>query len=453
MRDLDTICGISTQIGESGISIIRISGNGGLNILSKIFKTKKNVDILSMASYTMKHGFIVDDRGETIDEVIVSYMRGPKSFTAEDVVEINCHGGIVSVNRVLKEVLKCGARLSDRGEFTKRAFLNGRIDLSQAEAVFDIISSKTDLSMDSALKQSMGSISYEIQSLREELISIIAHIEATVDFPEDDIEEITCGKVKELLIPIIDKVNELIHSFEVGRIVREGIKVAIIGKPNVGKSSLLNALLKEDRAIVTEVPGTTRDTIEELINIDGLLIKIIDTAGIRNTSDVVEKIGVDISFKKIDESDLVLLIIDSKFGICNEDEIILNYIDSKKHILVFNKIDLINKSDFNYDKNSVLISAKTGEGIDDLKNKIYELFLLGEVKNKKVSITNVRHSDVLIRASMHLNEAMLILKDVYSIDLASIDLRNAWTVLGEITGDSIKEEIIDEIFSKFCLGK
>lgn len=453
MREFDTICGISTQIGEAGISIVRISGDNALKILFKIFRNKSNEEILIMQPYQMKYGYIIDlEDKNIIDEVLVSFMASPKSYTCEDVVEINCHGGIVAVNKVLKEVIKSGARLADNGEFTKRAFLNGRIDLSQAEAVQDIITSKTNLSMESALAQSLGNINKEIKGLRNEILALIANIEATVDFPEDDIEEITGEKVLEGVNDIINRVEQLIKSFDIGKVVRDGIKVSLIGKPNVGKSSLLNVLLNEERAIVTNIPGTTRDTIEEYININGLLIKIIDTAGIRETKDEVEKIGVDITRKKIDESDLVLLVLDSTEGITKEDESILNYVKQKKHIILFNKCDLLNEPVKNENKR-IYISAKMGYGIDDLKDMIYNLFLNKQIKRNDVNITNKRHEDVLIRTLTHLNSAATTLKDKYSIDFASIDLRNAWEVLGEITGETLKEDLLDEIFSRFCLGK
>ncbi len=453
MRDLDTICAIATQIGESGISIIRLSGSNSTNILSKLFRNKKNQTVRSFEPFTMKYGFIVDQDDENIiDEVLISFMKSPKSYTCEDVVEINCHGGIMAVNKILKEVIKSGARLADPGEFTKRAFLNGRIDLTQAEAVQDIILSKTDLSIKSAIDQSLGSINKEIKLYRNELLSLIAHIEATVDFPEDDIEEITGETILKNLLIMENNINDLIKSFEVGKIIREGIKVSIIGKPNVGKSSLLNVLLKEERAIVTSIPGTTRDTIEEFVNINGLLIKIIDTAGIRETKDVVEKIGVDISKKKIDESDLVLFILNALEGMTEDDKSILKYINLKKHILVFNKADLLN-TPYHNENNTVYISCKDSIGIDDLRNIIFNMFLNKEIKKTDINITNERHKDILIRALVQIKSAMKALDNKYSIDVASIDLRNAWSILGEISGDTLKENLIDEIFSKFCLGK
>ncbi|MCL2322349.1 MAG: tRNA uridine-5-carboxymethylaminomethyl(34) synthesis GTPase MnmE [Oscillospiraceae bacterium] len=451
MRDFDTICAIATQIGESGISIIRLSGAHSLGILFKIFRNKKFGTIEEFKPYTIKYGFIVDNEN-VIDEVLVSYMRSPKSYTAEDVVEINCHGGIIAADKIVKEVIKNGARLAEPGEFTKRAFLNGRIDLTQAEAIQDIIISKTDLSMDSAMKQSLGSINDEIKLIRAEILSFIAHIEAIVDFPEDDMEEIASEKLLCDISILADKIDALIKSFEFGKVIREGIKVSIIGKPNVGKSSLLNVLLNEERAIVTDIPGTTRDAIEELLNINGLLIKIIDTAGLRETKDVVEKIGVNVAKKKIDESDLVLFVLDASEGMTDEDIIILDYISLKKHILVMNKCDLLSKV-YNDEKDIVYISAKEHIGINALKDKIYNLFLNKEIKYGGTDITNKRHADILIRGLAQLNCAKETLLNKYPIDLVSIDLRNSWSILGEISGDTLNENIIDEIFSKFCLGK
>jgi tRNA modification GTPase len=312
MKEFDTIAAVSTVLGEGGISIIRVSGDKCLGIVDSIFKAKNGKNLSDMKPYTMRYGHIIEkETGDILDEVLVSFMKGPRSFTAEDTVEINCHGGVTPTKKVLQEVIKAGGRLAEPGEFTKRAFLNGRIDLSQAEAVIDIIRSKTELSMKSAVLQSEGRVSKEINSLRNKLLQIIAHIEATVDFPEEDLEEITGNEVKKDLMEIEKDIDRLLDTADEGKILREGLNVVIVGKPNVGKSSLLNALLMEKRAIVTEVPGTTRDVIEEYINLDGVPIKIVDTAGIRETEDIVEKIGVQKSKEKINESDLVILMLDS----------------------------------------------------------------------------------------------------------------------------------------------
>ncbi|KYH28037.1 MULTISPECIES: tRNA uridine-5-carboxymethylaminomethyl(34) synthesis GTPase MnmE [Clostridium] len=459
MKEFDTIAAIATNLGESGISIIRVSGDKALKIVSSIFKGKNDKKLDDIKTYTMRYGFIIDkDTGETLDEVIVSYMKGPRSFTAEDTVEINCHGGVVVTKRILEEVIKAGARIAEPGEFTKRAFLNGRIDLSQAEAVIDIIRAKTELSAKSALEQSNGKISREIKELRHGLLEIIASIEATVDYPEDDLEEVTSEKAKAQVEDILKSVEALLNSADEGKILREGLNTVIVGKPNVGKSSLLNALLMESRAIVTEVPGTTRDIIEEYISIDGIPIKIVDTAGIRETEDVVERIGVEKSREKIESADLVVLVLDASRKIDEEDKEVIEFIKDKKYIVLLNKTDL----ELQIDKDSIKdlnsdyiieISAKTGEGLDKFKQVIKELFFRGEVTAKEVMITNARHKEALIRTRESLISAIGALDNTFAIDLASIDLRNAWRSLGEINGDTVEEDIIDTIFSKFCLGK
>lgn len=459
VKEFDTIAAIATPVGEGGISIIRVSGDKALEIVNNIFIPKSGNDILNMKPYTMKYGNIISiESKEIIDEVIISFMKGPKSFTAEDTVEINCHGGLFSTNMVLQEVIRTGARLAEPGEFTKRAFLNGRIDLSQAEAVIDLINSKTEASMKAAVYQAEGRLSKEILKLRDELLEMIAHIEATVDYPEDDLEEVTSENSINNLNSIIKRIDYLITSADEGKIIREGLKTVIIGKPNVGKSSLLNALLEEKRAIVTEVAGTTRDIIEEYINISGIPIKIIDTAGIRHTEDVVEKIGIEKSKEKLEEADLIIFMIDANSKFDKEDLEIINYIRNKKYILLLNKVDLNYKIDMDT-LNSELhgeiiqISAKTGYGIDKLKNKIKNLFFKGEISKNELVITNIRHKEALINAKAQCISAVEALKNTCAIDLASIDLRNAWYSLGQITGDTVEEDLIDKIFKNFCLGK
>lgn len=459
MKEFDTIAAIATVLGEGGISIIRISGSKSLDIVDSIFKGKNNRNLSDIKPYSMRYGFIIEKGTEDVlDEVLVTYMKGPRSYTAEDTVEINCHGGVTPTKRIFQEIIKAGARVAEPGEFTKRAFLNGRIDLSQAEAVIDIIRAKTELSMKSAVLQSNGRISKEINSLRNRLLQIIAHIEATVDFPEDDLEEVTSNQVSIQIENIINEVNELLITADEGKILREGLNVVIVGKPNVGKSSLLNALLKEQRAIVTEVPGTTRDVIEEYINLDGVPIKIIDTAGIRETEDIVEKIGVEKSKEKIMEADLIIFMIDLSRELDDEDKEIMDYIRDKKYIVLLNKSDLENKVvkeeliGLNL-KYIIESSAKSGKGLDELKDSIKELFFKGEVKNQDIIITNARHKEALIRAKESLSSALDTLNNTLAIDLSSIDIRNAWSKLGEITGDTLEEDIIDKIFSEFCLGK
>lgn len=458
MKDFDTIGAISTSIGEGGIAIVRISGDKAKDVVEKIFQAKNGKSIKDMKSYTMKYGYIIDENNNHIDEVIVSFMKGPRSFTAEDTIEINCHGGVVATNKVLEQVIKQGVRLAEPGEFTKRAFLNGRIDLSQAEAVIDIINAKTDLSMKSALMQSEGAISKEIQGLRGKLLSTIAHIEATVDYPEDDLEEVTAEMAIKDLEAIKKEIKEFIETAEEGKILREGLSTVIVGKPNVGKSSLLNALTRENRAIVTDIPGTTRDVIEEYINISGIPIKIIDTAGIRETDDVVEKIGVERSRAKINDADLIILILDSSNDLSEEDKEIINHISNKKYMILLNKSDLnskitqINLENINC-KNIYSISAKTGEGIDKVRSAIKDMFFKGEISTNNIIITNTRHKEALLRTYECVESAIDTLNHTFAIDLASIDIRNAWTFLGEITGDSLEENIIDKIFKDFCLGK
>lgn len=459
MKEFDTIVAISTGVIESGISIIRISGEKALPIIEKIFTGKNGRSIKDIKPYTLRYGHIIELKSKNIiDEVLVSYMKGPRSFTAENTIEINCHGGIISSKRILQEVIKAGARLAEPGEFTKRAFLNGRIDLSQAEAVMEIIRAKTDSAMKAAIVQSEGGISKEITSLREELLNIIAHIEATVDFPEEDLEESIAGDVKVQITDIIESIDQLLATADDGKIIRDGISVVIVGKPNVGKSSIMNLLLKENRSIVTDIPGTTRDVIEEYLNIDGIPVRLIDTAGIRETEDVIEKIGVEKTRSKIDEGDLIILTLDLSRNIDDEDKMIINYIKNKKYIVILNKTDLNKKLDLNelaeLDQSHIInFSAKEGSGLDELKKELKSLFLSNSIEPTNLYITNVRHKEALLRAKENLEISLDTLKNTLAIDLASIDIKNAWINLGEITGETLNEDIINKIFSEFCLGK
>ena len=459
MKEFDTICGIATPLGEGGISIIRVSGSDSLKVINKIFKGKNSSDILDMKSYTMRYGYICDiDSKVEIDEVIISYMKGPRSFTAEDVVEVNCHGGVVSTGRVLEEIIKAGARIAEPGEFTKRAFLNGRIDLSQAEAVMDIIRAKTDFSMKSAVMQSNGALSKELGKLREYMLNTLALIEYSVDFTEDDEEpdETIPIRVQEQLTVAIEDMKKLLEGANEGRIIRDGLKLAIIGKPNVGKSSLLNCLLKEKRAIVTDIPGTTRDIIEEFISLDGIPVKITDTAGIRETEDEVEKIGVEKSREKIDEADLVVLMLDSSRPLEDEDREIIEKVKDKKYVVLMNKNDLekkISDEDIKELKNIIYISAKTGFGIDELKEKVKDLFFNGEVDSESMIISNNRHKQALYRALENCEEALDRVKSNEYLDLISIYVTSALKALGEITGSELEEDLINKIFSEFCVGK
>ncbi|GFZ33332.1 tRNA modification GTPase MnmE [Clostridium zeae] len=458
MKEFDTIAAVATALGEGGISIIRISGNKSLDIVSKIFRGKSNLSILEMKPYTMRYGNIVDSKQEIVDEVIISYMKGPKSFTAEDTVEINCHGGVTSTNRVLQEVIKSGARLAEPGEFTKRAFLNGRIDLTQAEAVIDIIRAKTDLSMKSAMIQSQGVLSREINSLREKLLNVLALIEFAVDFTEDD-EEPDASipiRVGENIQSVINEVNRLLSSADEGKIIRDGLSMVIVGKPNVGKSSLLNTLLREKRAIVTNIPGTTRDVIEEYINLDGIPIRIIDTAGIRETEDEVERIGVQRSKEKINEADIIVFMVDASRGLDSEDREILDFIKDKKYITLCNKIDLdknIATNDLDVLSNSIEISTVTGYGIDSLKDKIKDMFFKGHIDSESVIITNTRHKQALYRAKENCEVALNQVKNNEYLDLISIYVTTGLRALGEITGSELEEDLVNKIFSDFCVGK
>ena len=459
MKEFDTICAIATALGEGGISIIRISGDQALNIAAKVFKAKNDFDIKNMKTYTMKYGQICDvNTGDIIDEVIISFMKGPRSFTAEDVIEINCHGGVISTNKVLETVIKAGARLAEPGEFTKRAFLNGRIDLSQAEAVIDIIHAKTDLAMKSAVMQSTGYLSKEINRLAEYLLNVLALVEFAVDFTEDD-EEIDPSiplKVQDSLEKGICEMKTLLKAADEGKIIREGLSLAIVGKPNVGKSSLLNALLKEKRAIVTDIAGTTRDIIEEYINLDGIPVKIIDTAGIRDTEDVVEKIGVERSKEKLEQADLVLFVLDSSRELDQEDKEIINNIKNKKSMVILNKIDLEQKIDMDMlvDFNNIIkISAKEEIGIEQLKDKVKELFFSGKIDTESLIISNSRHKQALYRALENAEIALDRVKKNEYLDLISIYVTSALKALGEITGSEIEEDLVNKIFGDFCVGK
>lgn len=456
MREFDTIAAISTAIGESGVSIIKISGEKSKEITSRIFRLKNGRNFMDMKPWTLGYGHIVDiDTHEHIDEVIVSYFRGPRSFTAEDVVEINCHGGRVPSERVLRTLFLAGARPAEPGEFTKRAFLNGRLDLSQAEAVIDIINSKTELSMKAAISQSEGKLSGEIREIRNALLNILAFIEVTVDFPEEDLEFTTGEEVTGKLDGIIHRVDRLLRTAEEGKIIRDGLKVVIIGKPNVGKSSLLNALLMENRAIVTDVPGTTRDVIEEYLNIDGIPVILTDTAGIRETEDVVERIGVDRSKVKLEQADLVVLLLDKSRPLDREDLDILDFIGDRKRITLLNKTDLEERLDYNGADltDAISISALNGFGIEELKGRIKELFFHGKLQVEDYAVTNNRHKEALIRAKEKMVEARDAIVNGISLDLAAIDINSAWNHFGEITGDTLQEDLVDKIFSDFCIGK
>ncbi|WP_058486395.1 tRNA uridine-5-carboxymethylaminomethyl(34) synthesis GTPase MnmE [Defluviitalea phaphyphila] len=457
----DTIAAISTPMGTGGIGIVRISGKDAISIVNNIFQSKTKKDLLKVKSHTIHYGHIIDkDKKSIIDEVLVMVMRAPNTYTKEDVIEINCHGGIISVRKVLEQVLKMGARMAEPGEFTKRAFLNGRIDLSQAEAVIDVITAKTDVSLNTAINQLNGNLSLKINEIRNTLLEIMAHIEASIDYPEYDIEELNYDTLKNNIENIKNKINLLIETTSSGKIIKEGVKTVIVGKPNVGKSSLLNALLREQRAIVTDIPGTTRDVLEEYINISGIPFKIIDTAGIRETEDVVEQIGVKRSKEWLEVADLIILILDISTPLTKEDIYIMDLIQNKKTIVILNKTDLesvIDKEEI-YDRFSkdkiIEMSAKNIEDVERLENILKDMFIKGKITmNDSTIITNIRHKEALIKADSSLKNVLESINMGMPEDCLSIDLMNAYKYLGEITGESVEEDLINKIFSQFCLGK
>ena len=452
---MSTICAISTAPGTGGIGIIRLSGENSFNILKKIFRPKKYSEI---KGYSIKYGNIVNAGEEVIDEVLVSYFKAPKSYTTEDMCEINSHGGMVIMNQILELCLDSGAELAEAGEFTKRAFLNGRIDLSQAEAVIDIINSKTDKEAKISLEQLKGNLSTEISEIRKEIISTMADIEATIDYPEYDIEEVTNKKILNVLNNVDIKLKRLENTFNNGKILRDGIKTAIIGRPNAGKSSLLNVILNEERAIVTDVEGTTRDTIEEYIQIEGVPLKIIDTAGIRNAKDEVEKIGVEKASKIAEDSDIVIAIFDITRELNNEDLKILELIKEKNAIIALNKIDLNNQKNIEkiqqMRKPIIKISTKTREGIENLYKEISKIYKLNEIANNgEIIISNNRHKKLIRNAIKNVEEAKQTILAKMPIDIISSNLREILEELGKVTGECVTEDVINEIFSKFCLGK
>lgn len=435
-----------------------MSGENTFLILNKIFKAKNPEDISKISGYTMKYGYIMDGE-KLIDEVLVSYFKSPKSYTTEDMCEINSHGGNVIMRRILELCLNSGAELAEPGEFTKRAFLNGRIDLSQAESVIDIINAKSEREAKEGIKQLEGFLAESIKKIKNEILDAITNIEVSIDYPEYDTPEVLEDELREKLNNTIQKLKKLEESFDNGKIIKEGIKTAIIGKPNAGKSSLLNAILKEERAIVTEYEGTTRDTIEEFVNIGGLPLKLIDTAGIRVTDNEVEKIGIEKSKKIAKEADLTIVIIDSSKELTFEDNEILSIVNPEKTIVILNKMDLepiINENTENLKgfKNIIKISALKKEGIDNLYEKILELFNFNEINfDNDIIITNERHKNQIQKAINNLNKAKESLNKNMPIDIIAISLKDVLENLGEITGEEASEEIINEIFSRFCLGK
>lgn len=449
----DTIAAISTALGVGAISIIRVSGKESLNVVNKITKSKK---IKNYASHTIHYDHIVDGE-EIIDEVLISIMLAPKTFTREDVVEINCHGGIATTNKVLELLLSNGCRLAEPGEFTKRAFLNGRIDLMEAEGIMDLINSKTEVYRKLAMNQVKGNISNLIRNLRKKILEVLANINVNIDYPEyEDIEEYTIDKLKTTIIEVENEINNIIKKSENSQLIKEGINVALIGKPNVGKSSLLNCLLETEKAIVTDIEGTTRDCVEGTIIIDGIMINLIDTAGIRETTDIVENIGVNKSLDLIDKSNLVLLLLNNNEIISEEELDLLNKIKDRNYLMVINKSDLENKIDLsNFDNDKIVkISALNNEGIEILKDKIKCIFNLDKIETDDLSyLSNARVLSLLNKCIESVKEIKLGIDNDMTIDMLEIDLKNLWQTLGQITGEAYEDELLDQLFSQFCLGK
>ncbi len=445
----DTIVAISTALGEGAISIIRVSGDDAINIVNNIFKGK---DLSKVSSHTINYGHIIYN-DEIIDEVLVSVMRSPKTYTKEDVIEINTHGSIAVVNKIMEILLLSGCRLAEPGEFTKRAFLNGRIDLTEAEGVMDLINSETELTRKMAVNELSGKVSKLITDLRDKIVALISNIEVNIDYPEyEDIEVVTIDKIKNQVQEMKEELTNILKLSEDGKILKDGIKTVILGKPNVGKSSLLNALLEEDKAIVTDVKGTTRDIVEGSIIVGGVKLNLIDTAGVRKSSDVVEKIGIEKSLKLIEEAELILLVLDSSEELTKEDKFLLDKTKDKKRIVIMNKDDLKNNNKYNEDV--IRISAKTNQGIDLVKDKIKELFNVGSFLNKNLTFfTNVRQISLLKSAIESLEEVERGVNEKREVDMIEIDLKLAWERLGDIVGANYTEELIDNLFSRFCLGK
>lgn len=450
----DTIVAISTASGVGAISIIRLSGSKALEVASKIFKGK---DLKKVASHTINHGYIIDKNRNIIDEVLVSVMLAPKTYTTEDIVEINTHGGIASTNKVLELCLVNGARLAQPGEFTKRAFLNGRIDLTEAEAIEDVINSSTDKSLRLSMNQLTGSLKNLITETRKDIMGLIANIEVNIDYPEyEDAEDITLKKLKEKLLPIKSKLEELLKNSNDAKIIKNGINICMIGRPNVGKSSLLNTFLEEDKAIVTDIAGTTRDIVEGETIINGIKINFLDTAGIRETANVVEKIGVDKSKKIINTADLIILVLNNNEKLTPDDLELLDLVKDKNYIIFVNKNDLPANIDLQVGQytNVVYGNTLTTAGIKELKEMITTLFNLEKINtNNPTYITNARHKALIEVALNYLNSALENIDNGYSVDMLEIDIRACWDTLGEIIGATYKDELLDELFSNFCLGK
>ncbi len=457
----DTIAAIATAYGEGGIGIIRISGDKSKEILDKIFVARQKEYSESIVNKRLYYGHIVEpENKQVIDEVFAVFMKAPATYTTEDIVEIFCHGSIIALRKTLSLVLKNGARLAEKGEFTKRAFLNGRLDLSQAEAVIDIVKSKTDKSFDVALQQMEGALSGKIRLIRQVLMDLLVDITVNLDYPDEDIELVTYQKLIESISQIGDMIENIRSTAGTGRIIREGLNVAIIGKPNVGKSSLMNALLKEARAIVTEIPGTTRDTIEEVVSLKDIPVRLTDTAGIRETEDQIEKIGIEKSKESFNRADLIIYMIDGSDLLSDEDNEIISKLQDRKVIVLINKTDLGLKTREEEVKeklpDSYIIKAslKTGLGIEKLEKTVEELVYGGKVNQEEsLLITNVRHAELLEKAASAISDALRMAENAEALDFIEVDVRRCWELLGEIIGESVTDDIIDQVFERFCLGK
>ncbi|WP_409290883.1 tRNA uridine-5-carboxymethylaminomethyl(34) synthesis GTPase MnmE [Peribacillus sp. SCS-37] len=460
--EFDTITAVSTPMGEGAIAIVRLSGDEAISIADKLYRGPGGKTLSERESHTIHYGTLVDPKTEmTVEEVMVSVMRGPKTFTREDVVEINCHGGLVSVNRVLQLVLANGARLAEPGEFTKRAFLNGRIDLSQAEAVMDLIRAKTDRAMNVALGQMEGRLSKLIRGLRQEILETLAHVEVNIDYPEyDDVEEMTHNLFLDKANHVKIELERLLRTSEQGKILREGLSTVIIGRPNVGKSSLLNSLVHENKAIVTDIPGTTRDVIEEYVNVRGVPLRLLDTAGIRETEDIVERIGVERSRAVLKEADLILLVLNNADELTFEDEQLFEAAKGMDVIVIINKMDLAPKIDMEKVEKLAAVrpivttSLLEDKGVDELEEAIASLFFAGTLEAGDMTyLSNSRHIALIGQAQSAISDAIDAIEAGTPIDLVQIDFTRTWELLGEITGDNVHESLIDQLFSQFCLGK
>ncbi len=447
----DTIAAISTTMGVGAISIVRVSGDKAIEIVNKIFQGR---DLSKVESHTINYGFIMD-KNEKVDEVLVTVMKAPKTFTREDVIEINTHGGIAITNKVLELLLTNGCRLAEPGEFTKRAFLNGRIDLIEAEGVMDLINSKTEKSRKLAINQVNGEVSKLIKDLRQKIIEVLANIEVNIDYPEyEDIEQVTNKMILSRTDDIEKEIKNILSKSKDSKIIKEGIKTIIIGSPNVGKSSILNRLLNENKAIVTDIAGTTRDIVEGTIQINGIVLNMIDTAGIRKTDDVVESIGVKKSLDLIDDADLILYVLNNNEELTEEEKEILEKIKNKNYIIIVNKIDLENKLDLSLLNDYIEMSIVSDTGIDELRNKIVEMFNLEKLESSDYTyLSSARSISLLNKALDSLNSVKEGIKNNAPVDMVEIDLKQVWSILGEITGETYSDELIDQLFSQFCLGK